>query len=82
MRIKVVFFPISDQGHFVISTAIAKSLLYRNPNSEIYFVVDQEYAGFVKGRPIEFFSHFHLTRSLLDQSLSSQMLSLPNLGLP
>ena len=56
MPLKVVFCPVLDQGHFVISIAIAKSLLYRDPNSEIYFVTDQEYAGFVKGnllaRPI------------------------------
>ena len=53
MPLKIVFCPLQDQGHFAISIAIAKSLLYRDPNSEIYFVVDQEYAGFVKGNELD-----------------------------
>lgn len=66
MPLKVVFCPLLDHGHCVISIAIAKALFYKKPDSEIYFVTDQEYADFVKGNRLNSF-HNLLARRPIDK---------------
>ena len=49
MPIKIVFVCLPDQGHLQIPVALGKSLLFRDPTNEIFFVVDQQNEYKIKG---------------------------------
>lgn len=54
MPIKIVFVCLLDFGHLQIPIALGKSLLYRDPNNEIYFIVDKETDQKVKRKCSQF----------------------------
>lgn len=49
MPIKVVFVCLLAGGHLQVPIALGKSLLFRDPENEIYFVCDEKHHKKLKG---------------------------------
>ena len=50
MVIKVVFIQFLSEGHLQIPIAIAKNLLFRDIDNEVYFITDKNYESSIKGK--------------------------------